>query len=402
MSERTHLTTYDFQGLTRMATDVTIGITNIVQDVHRQILHPPFLPSSPIQNLISNIANISFQSIKLSTKLIGRGLDFGLGKLDFKLNSVSSFEKEIAHGVLNGFVGDYLENSNNPLSIPMQFKQNGKSIKPDRLSISEALSKINGKILLMVHGLCMNDLLWQHNGHNHGEALAKELDFTTVYLHYNSGRHISTNGQSLNLLLEQLINNWPVPVEELVIVAHSMGGLVSRSALYYGNKGKQTWTKQLKKLFFLGTPHHGAPLERAGNYLDNILGATAYTKPFSRLGKMRSSGITDLRYSNLVDEDWKKVDRFKRQPDIRKNVPLPESINYYTIAATLGKESRDISDRLLGDGIVYLDSALGEHKIPEKKLAFNLSYTRIVYECNHMELLSKPPIYQQIKTWLEE
>ncbi len=197
-------------------------------------------------------------------------------------------------------------------------------------------------------------------------------------------------------MLEQLVCRWPVPVEEIVIVAHSMGGLVSRSAVHYGIKAKHTWTKRLKKMIFLGTPHHGAPLERAGNYIDLILEATPYAKPFARLGKIRSAGITDLRHGNLVDEDWEGMDRFESHRDQRTPVPLPHGIACYSIAATTGKENMDLA----GDGLVSLKSALGQHKKADKDLRFKSSRISIVYETNHMDLLNNPEVFNQIKTWL--
>ena len=219
-------------------------------------------------------------------------------------------------------------------------------------------------------------------------------------MHYNSGLHISTNGQNFDELLESLLLHWPVPVEELIIVAHSMGGLVSRSAQFYGQKNKRTWTRYLKKIVFLGTPHHGAPLGRAGNYLDAILELIPYTKPFARLGKIRSAGVTDLRYGNLLDEDWQGNNRFEVQGDQRQYVPLPEEIECYSIAADNGIET-DSSIRFIGDKLVSVKSALGQHKKADKNLHFVKENTWISYESTHMDLLSNPKIYDKIKEWLD-
>ena len=403
MSEKFPVDTSDLQGLTRMITDATVGITDLVEDMQKRIVHSPYLPSTPIQQLITGISGITYKSIRLGTKLIGGGLDKVFGHLYPMLGQgASSNEKEAVLAVLNGIVGDYLENSQNPLFIPMQFRYQGKRIALDAGSLKEAYPKINGKILLMIHGLCMNDVKWCRNDHNHGEELAKALNLTPIYLYYSGGRHISTNGQNLNALLEQLVNSWPLPVEELLIVAHSMGGLVGRSALHYGKEEKKSWTKQLKKIVFLGTPHHGAPLEQAGNYLDLLLEATPYVKPFARLNQIRSAGITDLRYGNMLDEDWEGIDRFEKRPDERTPVSLPKNVNCYAIAAARGKESDNLSNRILGDGLVSVKSALGQHKNPAKNLPFKESHTHIVYENNHMELLSKLEIFEKIKTWLLE
>ena len=129
----------------------------------------------------------------------------------------------------------------------MQFRYRGEVIALNDDSIKKIYSKINGKILIMVHGLCMNDLQWNQNSHNHGKLLAQELGLTPMYLQYNGGLHISENGQHFNAVLEELLDAWPVAVEELTIVAHSMGGLVIRSAFHYGKKEKTIRENKKKK-----------------------------------------------------------------------------------------------------------------------------------------------------------
>lgn len=401
MADKFIINASDLQGLTRMITDASVNITDLVQDMQHRIVHPAYLPSTPIQHLITGIAGLTYNSTRFGMKFIGGGLDKILGFLHPVMGEgVSSREKESFRAILNGVLGDYLENSQNPLSIPMQFRYQGKKVELDSSRIKAIYPADKGKMILMVHGLCMNDLKWRRNDHDHGEKLAGELNMTPVYLQYNSGRHISTNGQNLNDLLEQLVTNWPQPIEELHIVAHSMGGLVSRSAIHYGTKQKKSWTSKLRNLIFLGTPHHGTSLERAGNYVDLIMGSAPYVKPFTRLTKVRSAGITDLRYGNLVDEDWAGMDRFKKVKDSRTFIPLPEHVPCYNIAATLGSDHTDLSKRMVGDGLVSVTSALGQHKDPKKNLPFKDAHCYISNESNHMDLLNKAEMYQQIKTWL--
>lgn len=130
-----------------------------------------------------------------------------------------------------------------------------------------------------------------------------------IYLHYNSGLHISDNGKLFSALLETIIKQSSQPTE-LFILAHSMGGLIARSACHYAKKSGQTWLSFLQKLIFLGTPHHGALLEKGGNWINSLLEISPYSAPFSRLGKVRSCGVTDLRYGNITEADWKDRDRF--------------------------------------------------------------------------------------------
>jgi hypothetical protein len=179
-----------------------------------------------------------------------------------------------------------------------------------------------------------------------------------------------------------------------------MGGLVARSACHYGALARHEWLRRFTKLVCLGTPHHGAPLERGGNWVDVLLGVSRYSAPMARLGKIRSAGITDLRFGNLVDEDWNKHDRFARSSDRRVAVPLPQGVACYAIAATTAKTPGTRGGRLIGDGIVPLASALGRHADPRLALQFDESRAWVAYGTNHLDLLSRREVYAQIKRWL--
>ena len=230
--------------------------------------------------------------------------------------------------------------------------------------------------------------------------MAAELGYTPVYLRYNTGRHTSQNGRELAGILEQLLAHWPVPVEDFSVVVHSMGGLIIRSAVHTAQQKQLHWLQQLKSIVFLGTPHHGAPLERAGNWVDVLLGTTPFSKPFAKLGQLRSAGITDLRYGFVREADWANQDRFKRKPDSRLPLPLPEGVACYTVAATLAKPRSLLAERLLGDGLVPLRSALGQHDVPEHNLHFAKDRQTVVYRMNHMEMLCSPVVRDQVLAWL--
>lgn len=391
----------DLQGITSLISDATIGVTDLVEAMHKRVTHPPFLPSTPIQHLITKIAGFTFNNIRWTTKFISKNSNKVWGKLNTVLGKIEvTKDREAIIAVLNGVIGDHLEKNDNPLQIKMNFRYNAKPIAIDKKNLEKTYANISGKILLMIHGSCMNDLQWTKEQHNHGELLATELNKTPIYLHYNTGLHVSTNGQEFNNLLEELVQQWPVPVEEIIIVAHSMGGLVSRSALYYAENQQKKWVKHLKKIIFIGTPHHGAPMEKAGNIIDVVLENIAYAKPFARLGKIRSAGVTDLRYGNLVDEDWQDFDRFKMNGDKRKSIPIPTKIKCYSLAGIVGKEAKTIKSKLLGDNMVGVKSALGKHKNASKNIFSEMTDTYIVNECNHTDLLSNLKVYNKIKSWI--
>jgi pimeloyl-ACP methyl ester carboxylesterase len=246
----------------------------------------------------------------------------------------------------------------------------------------------------------MNDLLWLRHGHDHGAALAVDAGFTPVYLHYNSGLHISTNGHAFADQLEALLRAWPVRVDELAILGHSMGGLVARSACHYAASSGQAWLRRLRTIVFLGTPHHGAPLERGGSWIDAALDASPYTTAFARLGKIRSAGITDLRHGSMLDEDWDDQDRFARSRRKPRALPLPANVACCTIAASLARKSGALAERLLGDGLVPLASALGKHEDASRQLAFPKDRQWIGHGMNHLDLLDRKEVYAQIRRWL--
>ena len=403
MSKKSKLNIAELQGFIAMVKDATINITELTQDAHHRIVHHPYLPSTPIQHLITGISGFVYRSVKQSTHWIGNGIHHTLGFFHPHTELGLSFQsKETALAVLNGVIGDYLENSKNSLARPMSFRLRGETLELNKQSLHQTYPKANGKILLLIHGLCMNDIQWNQNGHDHGELLAGELGLTPIYLNYNTGKHISQNGQQLSSMLDQLLSAWPVPIEELIIIGHSMGGLITRSAFHYANGNGHSWLSYVKRVVFLGSPHHGAPMEQIGNFVDKFFESNPFIKPFARIGKIRSSGITDLRYNNLLDEDWKGQDRFNHPPDSTIPVPLPKNLTAFAIAATMAKETATIKYGVLGDGLVLVESALGQHANSQKILKFESSKTWIAYETNHIQLLSSKTVYDKMKFWLNE
>ena len=163
---------------------------------------------------------------------------------------------------------------------------------------------------------------------------------------------------------------------------------------------QKTWAKHLKKIIFLGTPHQGAPLERVGNHIDRLLEAIPYARPFAKLGKMRSAGITDLRLGILVEKDWVHLDRFENELKQATFLPLPKTVDCYAIAASIKNKATDISIKQLGDCLVTIKSALGQHTNATQSLQFKPTNTSIFYQTNHLELLSHWNVYQKLQAYL--
>lgn len=401
------------QGASALVIDGVNGVTNLVEELHRNIASISPLLGRVAHGRTRGITGLVYRSVRGVTGLVGRGLHHGLGaaghpKAVQLLQPVMApvlkrLAKQLAQtkarayretvlAALNGVLGDHLHQSGNPLAIQMQFRQKGLAMLPGQALASN--EPHGSKILVMVHGLCMNDVQWHRDGLDHGAALGERLGCTPLYLHYNTGRSIADNGADFSALLEHWLLQWPVKIERLVIVGHSMGGLVTRSACDHGLKNKMNWPKHLDALICLGTPHTGSPLERAGRGVDQILGISPYTAPFARLGLMRSQGIQDLRHGRVTVSSEQAL--------------WPRRAKLYLVAATKRKappQAAHLGDASLplhglpGDGLVPVASALGKplacspFPVPVKRRA-------LVYETDHFQLLGSPDVQAQLQRWL--
>jgi pimeloyl-ACP methyl ester carboxylesterase len=317
----------DLQELARLLVLGTIGVTDIVEDMHFRIASGPAVLGEPFA--------LPARVVTAITRLVGKTVDRVLGPLGPLLGeSVPGPEREGIRAALNGVVGDWLALTNSPLAISMRLRCEGSG----------------PKVVVLVHGSGANDRQWRWQGHDHGAALAHDNGWAPVYVHYNSGLPIAENGR---LLAEQL--EMVAEAEEIAIVGHSMGGLVARVACHVAEAEGRLWRKNLRSLVTLGTPHHGAPLERAGGLIDSILPITRYSAPLARLGKIRSAGITDLRHG--VD------------------LPVPAGVRCHAVAAA--------KDRL-----VPISSARGP---------FADAHCSTIPGIGHLDLLSSREVYETIR-----
>lgn len=382
--------------LSRLGIKGIVGLTDMVESLHRRI-HPLIGVRAKTQpERLPGISGSVYNNIRTITSLIGKSIEAPLDAITQALHTnPDSRTSQAMLSALNGAIGDHLLATQNPLAISMQLRKNGQAL--NRSELMALIEKNSGKLLILIHGLCMNDLQWRQDEHDHGVKLAEELGLSVVYLHYNTGRHISDNGQDLAELLHSL-SKLSSQTMKMYILAHSMGGLVARSAIEYAKTVDYSWPNTLKKLIFLGTPHHGAPLEKAGNWLDLVLANHHYSLPFARLAKGRSAGITDLRYGNLQKSDWHNVDRFDNSGDQRSPIPLPTGVQCFAVATS----ATNSPSGFLGDGLVTIKSALGQHEQPTFNLCFEEKRTWVGTNINHMQLLSDAKVYQILKHWLAQ
>jgi triacylglycerol lipase len=312
---------------------------------------------------------------------------------------------ELVIGVLNGTVGDYLKRTGNGLATPMQLVRDGAAVPLTREALAAAYPRATPRVAVFVHGLMSTEAVWQMpDGGSYGSLLSRDLGYTPLYVRFNSGLHVSENGEALDVLLEQLVSSYPIAVEELLLVGHSMGGLVLRSAAHAAGEGgaPRRWLPLVKRAFYVGTPHLGAPLERFGNVVSWALQAIGnpYTSLISEIVNLRSSGVKDLRYSNLRREDWEGADANALLQNRRHPVPLLPHIRHHLIAGTVAPEGQ--LALLFGDAMVPLRSATGRARDGDRCSPFPQEHVRVMPRLDHLRLAHDPEVYAQIRAWCEE
>ncbi|HEX8121045.1 MAG TPA: alpha/beta hydrolase [Solirubrobacteraceae bacterium] len=287
-------------------------------------------------------------------------------------------------GILNGLVGDTLEREGSALAQPMSVARCGPPTP---------------RLVVFLHGLMETERSWRLGDREpYGERLERDLGCTAVELRYNTGRRISENGRSLCELMTELVDEWPVDVEEIALVGHSMGGLVARSACHRATLDDREWVTHVRHVVSLGSPHMGAPLEHAVHYAAAGLHRLPETRPLGRFLRRRSGGIRDLRQGSLVDEDWRDRDPEALRAEACQEVPLLGGATHCFVSATITRSPEHPLGRLLGDMLVLTPSASGRSRT--RRLGFRDEDGLHVAPATHFALLNHPKVYAQLREWL--
>ncbi|WP_068276312.1 alpha/beta fold hydrolase [Aldersonia kunmingensis] len=302
-------------------------------------------------------------------------------------------------GILQGLRGDALEVERSPLATPMSIRVNGRPIAPTATDLSDAYPHASGTIVVFLHGLCETERAWRLGGRpTYGERLAHDLGVTPVEIRFNTGRHISANGETLSQLLAALIATWPVEVERLALVGHSMGGLVARSACHRADAAGEYWVRRVHQIVCLGSPHYGAPLERIVHYAGAALNLLPESRPIGRLLRRRSAGIRDLRGGSLVDEDWHDRDPEALFTAACREVPLLDGVMHCFVSAGIVASERNPLGAMLGDGLVLVPSASG--RSGSRRIGFRDEDGAHLPSANHFTLLNHDAVYGYLREWL--
>ena len=318
-------------------------------------------------------------------------------------------------GALNGLKGDVIAADYAELAFEMALRnhvtddpKNNGDVTPTRAGLSAAYPDATGRIAVFVHGLCETDRSWwsgatKHHGEpfvSYGTLLRADLGYTPAYLRYNSGLPIAENGRSLADLLDEVVAMWPVPVEDVVLIGHSLGGLVLRSACHRAELDGRSWVDLVRHVICVGTPHLGAPLERGVHRLVPVLGAIPETQPLAAILRDRSAGVKDLRRGVFAADEYHGDDPDEYLAHRRREVPFLPGATYCFVGATITRDRHHPLGHLVGDLLVTYPSASGSGR--RRTIPFEIEHGAHVGGINHFDLLNHPTVYAHLRRWLSD
>jgi pimeloyl-ACP methyl ester carboxylesterase len=367
------------------------GTGTLVRDMHTAIARRAFAAAGPggepARVVHDGVSATVYGGVRATLHALPRGAGAMLACVTphDTASLADSRRGALALAALNGAIGDALHLEDSALAVPMTLRRRGAIVDPEAV--------VGDRLAVFVHGLGETDGAWRLGADaqrpGYGACLQRDFGYTPLELRYNTGRHISHNGRDLARLLGRI-----APVEEIVLVGHSMGGLVARSACHYGRLEGHHWTAAVRHVFCLGSPHLGAPLEKGVNLLGWALRLVPETRAVARVVDGRSAGIKDLRFGACVEEDWCDCDPDELLTDRCHDVPFLEHATFYFVAATLD----GIAGDLLGDLLVRYPSASGSGR--RRRVDFAIENGHRLDGLTHFDLLNHPAVYEQMRAWL--
>jgi hypothetical protein len=363
------------RGILQLGVAGTAGAASLAQAIHEAVLATTPLPWLPATPVVNGVARLAYGSVRGIAGAVGKGGDSLLAFAERRLGGEGraptprAFPAPLGlRSVLNGIVGDRLEALGNPVALPM-------TIEAHRSARTSAHRGARGPRVLFIHGLCMNDLHWQAptgRGEDFGDRFVREAGYRPLYLRYNTGLAIAENGRRLAALLEARHRGRHAWRDPLHVVAHSLGGLVLRSAIAEGVANGHGWTELLGQVVSLGTPHEGAPLERLGKGVEAALRFSRFSSPWAALAAVRSVAIQQLGHAQVAA--WSKT---------------PESLRWHAVAGALGSSGAGRLGEYVGDGLVPVSSALGRRSGADK---VDFHQRTVLTGVGHLALVRHPSV----------
>lgn len=381
---REHLA--DWRGVGYLVTVATDRLISPVEGMHRAIadrwLSLAGPKADPVRRLVDGVTATTYGAIRAGGSAIGGALSAGAGLWSEQTTLRPIWETprgRYVQSTLNALWGDKFDHDESPFRIELGLRDpHGRLISTAPTSLRRAFPKPNDRLAVLLHGLGETERCWQAGA---GQNLAEELEtdgFSVLRMRYNTGRSVPDNGGDLADLIEKLRLAWPVAVEEVVLIGHSMGGLVARSAVKAAHASGHEWVDLARHIVAIGTPHLGSPIEKAVGFISDGLGLFRETRPLGAFVEQRSAGIKNL--GNGVD----------RADD------STGAIAYHVVAGAVTAEPTHPLGVLVGDLVVGVGSATGKGR----RFQVDSSDVLVVGARRHADLLQDPRVISQTRRWL--
>ena len=401
------MTPSEINALSRLAGHSFATLVSRIEQVHQVVADRGFAPAGPA----GAPARVTHDSISRGVYFAVRDAGAAAAVLGGKAMSLLAAggrpaDREpggnLAQAALNAVAGDRLGPGLEPLAVRMAVRADGRDVDLTTAELSDVFGDPMPRLAVFVHGLAETENSWLRRGAEsepYGLRLQAEFGYTPVYLRYNTGRHVSQNGHHLAGLLDDLVATWPEQVDELLLLGHSMGGLVIRSACHYGRQESAAWVDRVRHVFYLGTPHLGAPLARVAGFAGWALAKMAETRPFVTLVNGSSPGIKDLRHGYVLADDWADCDQDSCVRNHRHDTPLLAGANHYAISATVTADPGHPFGAVAGDLLVQPASAHGRRGA-HQHIPFPAASRRGLGGMHHFDLLNHAAVWTAIRDLL--
>ncbi len=395
------MTPAELRAVSRLGDHAFAGLVSRIEQVHRAVGGRAFGSigpvSAPVRVIHDFVARGAYRAVGSAGSVAG-ALGGEAASLLGAVGQPAAGGAVLA--VLNAVTGDRLGPDLAPLTIRMAVRAGGRDIELAPQQVRDAFGDATPKLAVFVHGLVETENSWLRQASRsepYGRRLQAEFGYTPVYIRYNTGRHVSDNGRELARLLDELTAVWPAQVQEILLVGHSMGGLAIRGACHYGSEDGAPWVRHVRHVFYLGSPHLGAPLARVAGLAGWALSQVPETRPFADL-LTGSSGIKDLRHGYILD-DWAACGPDGCQHNHRRDVPLLPGASHYAISAVITANPENLLGTLVGDLLVQPASAHGRHG-PRQHIPFSVEETRRHGGMHHFDLLNHPDVWESMRSLL--
>lgn len=393
----------EVQALTRLAGDEFVGAVDGIAAIHRAISDRVFAAVRMGVGPAAHPVKVVHDAITDSVYAVVGGTGFVVGEVAsaVRMPGVTAPSRTVwGAGVLaavQGLIGDTLQDEAPILASPMTFRVDGAPVPPEQFAAHVPVPTT--RLAVHLHGLAETEHAWRLGGRpSYGARLEQDLGYTPVFVRYNSGLHISENAAQLDDLLTRLVASWPLPVHEICLIGHSMGGLVARGACHRADEAGASWVRAVRQIVCLGSPHLGAPLEQLAHVAAAAFGLLPETRPLSSLLRRRSAGIRDLRQGSLVDEDWRGLDADALRARAVREVPLIAGVDHYFVTATVTHSPAHPVGRVVGDGLVLSGSGAGRGRTRRIGLA-DIDGLHVP-AAHHFSLLNHDAVYTALHGWL--